>query len=642
MIIATAGHIDHGKTVLVRALSGIDTDRLPEEKQRGMSIDLGYAYRPLGESMSLGFVDVPGHERFIANMLAGVTGIDFALLVIAADDGPMPQTREHLAILDLLGIQKGAVAITKIDRVDDARLSAVEDEVRHLLAGTSLANVDLFPVSGITGAGIDTLRDHLDEAAAAKEGPQTVDKNFRLAIDRAFTLQGAGLVATGTVFSGTVEVGETLIVSPEGCRVRVRSLHAQNRAAERAGVGDRCALNITGNDLRNVQVRRGSWLLAEPAHAPTARLDVRLRLLESEKRALRHWTPVHVHVGAEHATGRVAVLEERSIAPGADGWAQLVLDRDIGALAGDRIIIRDQSAQRTLGGGPVIDPFPPRRGRAKPERLKILSAMANDDPIAALASLVGASPQGVDLGRFALVQNLKGEKAEAIWRNTTLVPIGQPGSELALSPSRQSALRKAVLNTLADSHRREPGKPGISLHALRERMPERLPPALLDALLHTMVQANDVMQSSGVMRLPTHRPELAGEDAKLWARLEPLLADENLRPPTINELAQEVGRPQRAVAAMLARAARLGLAVRVTDNRYFLSQSLRALGEVVETVAAGTEDGMFSVAEFRDQTSIGRNLAIELLEYFDRTGFTTRRGNRRRVVRPARDVLSAA
>jgi len=351
---------------------------------------------------------------------------------------------------------------------------------------------------------------------------------------------------------------------------------------------------------------------------------------------------VHVHVGAEHATGRVAVLEERSIAPGADGWAQLVLDRDIGALAGDRIIIRDQSAQRTLGGGPVIDPFPPRRGRAKPERLRILSAMMNDDPIAALISLVDASPLGVDLDRFAQAQNLKGEKAEAIWTNLAIVPIGQPGSELALSPSRESDLRKAVLDTLAESHRREPGKPGISLHALRERMPERLPPVLLDALLHTLVQTNAVMQSGGVMRLPTHRPELAGEDAKLWARLEPLLADENLRPPTINELSQEIGRPQRAVEAMLARAARLGLAVRVTDNRYFLSQSLRALGEVVEKVAAGTEDGMFSVAEFRDQTSIGRNLAIELLEYFDRTGFTTRRGNRRRIVRPARDVLSAA
>lgn len=642
MIVATAGHIDHGKTVLVRALSGVDTDRLPEEKQRGMSIDLGYAYRPLGETKSLGFVDVPGHERFIANMLAGVTGIDFALLVIAADDGPMPQTREHLAILDLLGIQKGAVAITKIDRVDEARRSAVVDEVRQLIAETSLANVDLFPVSGITGEGIDGLRDHLDEAAAAKEAAQTLDKNFRLAIDRAFTLQGAGLVATGTAFSGTVEVGDSLIVSPEGWRVRVRSLHAQNRAAERAGVGDRCALNITGNELRNMQVRRGSWLVAEGAHAPTARLDVRLRVLESEQRALRHWMPVHVHVGAEHATGRVAVLEERSIAPGTDGWAQLVIDRDIGVLAGDRVIVRDQSAQRTLGGGPVVDPFPPRRGRARPERLEILSALANDDPIAALASLVEVSPQGVDLARFAQAQNLKGDAAKTIWENMALVQIGQPGAELALSASRHGDLRKAVLDTLADSHRREPGKSGMSIHALRERLPERLQTALLDALLHTMMQANDIAQSGGVMRLPTHRPELAGEDAKLWAQLEPLLADENLRPPTINELAQDVGRPQRAVEAMLARAARLGLAVRVTDNRYFLSESLRALGEVVETVAAGTDDGMFSVAEFRDQTSIGRNLAIELLEYFDRTGFTARRGNRRRVVRPARDALSAA
>ena len=365
MIVGTAGHIDHGKTALVKALTGVDADRLPEEKARGITLDLGYAYVPAASGEVLGFVDVPGHERLVHNMVAGVTGIDFVLLVIAADDGPMPQTREHLQIVDLLGLRRGAVALTKIDVVDAARLEAVRRDVQDLLRGTTLEGAPVFPLSSRTGAGVEPLQRHLEQAAAS--GVHAASRGgFRLAIDRCFTLKGAGVVVTGTVHAGSVKVGDELVLSPPGLRVRVRSLHAQDRPADLGQTGQRCALNLAGPGFEKALVRRGDWVVSAPLHVPVQRVDVQLRLLASEARPLAHWTPVHVHLGAADLTGRVALLESETLAAGAGALAQLVLDRAIGALAGDRFILRDQSAARTLGGGVVLDPFPPQRGRRLP------------------------------------------------------------------------------------------------------------------------------------------------------------------------------------------------------------------------------------------------------------------------------------
>ncbi|HIP10983.1 MAG TPA: selenocysteine-specific translation elongation factor, partial [Rhodospirillales bacterium] len=305
MIIATAGHIDHGKTALVHALTGIDTDRLPEEKQRGMSIDLGFAYQPLDSGRVMGFVDVPGHERFIRNMLAGVTGIQSAMLIVAADDGPMPQTKEHLSILDLLGVSDGVIALTKIDRVETNRLKEVEDEIKTMVAGTCLNNADIMPVSAIDGSGIEDLRDHLEAMTDLLE-KRKGNGYFRLSIDRCFTIQGAGLVVTGSVFSGKVKVGDVLTLSPDGTEVRVRGIHSQNRKSETGIAGERCAINITGASLKGLAVKRGGWLLTPQIHAPVPRFDANLKVLPNEKKPLRHWTPVHVHAGAAEIPGRIA------------------------------------------------------------------------------------------------------------------------------------------------------------------------------------------------------------------------------------------------------------------------------------------------------------------------------------------------
>src|SRR3990172_7728558 len=337
MIVATAGHIDHGKTLLVKTLTGVDTDRLPEEKARGISIDLGFAYWPLADGGLIGFVDVPGHERFIHNMLAGVCGIDFALLAVAADDGVMPQTVEHLQILSLLGIDRGVAVITKIDRVDSARIDEVRAQLQALLAGSALAAIALLPVSAITGAGIDALREALLAAAKAHSERYREGQHFRLAIDRAFAVAGSGTVVTGTVFNGEVRPGDRLMVSPKGVPARVRGIQIRGKTVERAQAGERCAINLSGIDAE--ALGRGDWLLHESIHAPSRRLDVRFTLLPAEKAPLRHWAPVHLHLATADVMARVAIRRGGAIVPGTAVLAQLVTEQPIAALNRHRLIL---------------------------------------------------------------------------------------------------------------------------------------------------------------------------------------------------------------------------------------------------------------------------------------------------------------
>ncbi len=355
MIIGTAGHIDHGKTSLVRALTGVDTDRLKEEKVRGISIELGYAYTPLAGGEVLGFVDVPGHERLVHTMAAGVGGIDFVLLVIAADDGVMPQTREHLAILELLGISRGAVALTKIDGVDEARVGAVKLQIAALLASTALSDAPLFPLVATQAddSGVAALRKHL-HAAAANWPRRAEDGLFRLAIDRVFTLPGRGTVAAGTVRAGRVQVGDMLAVMPAGREVRVRSIHAQNRDTAAGRAGQRCALNLAGVDKS--ALARGDWLADPRALAASTRFDVHLHTFAGG-RALANRTPLHIHVGTAHRVAHLVCLEGSELKSGAGARVQLVFDKPMCASAGDAFIARDAQALHTIGGGVVLDPL---------------------------------------------------------------------------------------------------------------------------------------------------------------------------------------------------------------------------------------------------------------------------------------------
>ncbi len=619
MIVATAGHVDHGKTSLVRALTGIDTDRLPEEKKRGLTIDLGFAYLPLGEAATIGFVDVPGHERFVHNMLSGVAGIDFALLVVAADDGPMPQTREHLAILDLLGVTRGAVALTKVDRVSAARVDAVRAMLAELLAPTGLAGAPLFALSTVTGAGVDALKAQLVAAARALQ-PRAREGNFRLAVDRAFTIAGAGLVVTGTVVSGEIRVGDAVRALLAGQSARVRAIHAQNAAAQQGAAGQRCALNLAGLDGK-AAIARGDWIVAGDVPAAVRKFDARLRVLAEEAKPLAHWTPVHVHLGAADVTGRVALLEGDGIAPGAAGLVQLVLDRPLGAVRGDGFILRDQSSRRTLAGGRVIDVFPPVRGRARPERLAALAAQALDDPAAALAALLARAPEGVDLTRFAMNRNLTPAAAAAL---AARVPMQRAGDR-GYSPAHWEALRAKALDALGAWHRRAPDSVGPPESRLLEGCGLRAPRAALAALAESLVREGKVVREGAGLRLAAHRLQLSAADDALWREASSLLEESGLRPPSVAELAAKLNIDARKLDTALSRLERHGLVVRVSKTRFFLPTALRRLEALAEEEARAS--GAITAAAFRDRSGIGRNLSIEVLEFFDRIKFTRRKGD---------------
>ena len=477
MIVGTAGHIDHGKTTLVRALTGVDTDRLPEEKQRGISIELGYAFLDTPDGQRIGFIDVPGHERLVHTMVAGASGIDYALLLVAADDGPMPQTREHLAVLALLGIARGAVVITKADRADAARIDAVRAEMQALLTGTPLAQAPVLAVSAHSGDGIEALRTLLFEADAQQPGARADDDalGFRLAIDRAFTLAGAGTVVTGTVHAGQLHAGEELALVPGSQQARARSLHAQNRPVASAHAGQRCAVALPG--LAREDAARGQWLTHPAVALATDRLDARLMLWQGEARPLRSGARVLAHIGAAQVAASVAVLDTEVLAPGASALVQLVLHAPVGAWHGERVLLRDAAASRTLAGGRVLDPFAPTRYRRTPQRLAELAALELSGSAARLAALLAAAPQGVDLRRFARAQGL------LQWPRSALPESALVNDGMALGAEQAEGFTAAALAALQAFHERQPDELGPDTARLRRLAAPRLPMPLWQGLV---------------------------------------------------------------------------------------------------------------------------------------------------------------
>lgn len=639
MIVATAGHIDHGKTLLVKTLTGVDTDRLPEEKARGISIDLGFAYLPLPGGQLIGFVDVPGHERFIRNMLAGVCGIDFALLVVAADDGVMPQTVEHLHILDLLDIRRGAAVITKLDRVDEARVRQVTDNVRALLAPTRLAGAPLLPVSAVSGAGIAPLRELLAAEAAAQAARRTSGQYFRLAIDRVFTIAGSGTVVTGTVFNGMVKPGDRLMVSPAGTAVRVRGIQIRGQTAQQAAAGQRCALNLTGADLE--AARRGDWVLDEAIHAPTQRIDARLSILASEAKPLRHWTPVHLHLATADVTARVAIRRGEVIAPGGSALVQLLLDQPVGALHGDRFIVRDQSASRTLGGGSVLDPFAPASRRNHGARLAELHALEQASAEAALAELVKGADSGVDLARFEKTFNLTAEHAATLYAAADLVSIGKD-NRLGIARARHAALRESIIAAITDFHHAQPQASGHDIEALRAALAPQLPAEAFQSLLRELADARRIEVSGSQARLPGHNLTANAADEKLWQALRPTLEAGGFTPPVVRELAAQLKLKEAVVKDFLHRKAKGGEVLKVTADRFYLRTTLATLAAIAQATAQSRPDGLFTAAQYRDATGTGRGLAIEILEFFDTLGITQRIGDARKIRKDFAPLLGAA
>lgn len=624
MIIGTAGHVDHGKTALVRALTGVDTDRLAEEKRRGITIDLGYAYT--GE---LGFVDVPGHERFVHTMLAGASGVDAALLVVALPEGVRPQTREHAQILSLLGISTGVVALTKADSASD-RIPAVTAEVQSLLQGTFLAGAPLLPVSAFTGDGIEGLRAALLTAATP---PRRDDALPRLAVDRAFTLAGAGLIVTGTLVCGSIAVEDRLLLSPSGLELRVRGLHAQNRPAQQAVAGQRVALNITGPRLSKDAVTRGDWVLHPDLHAPTQALDARIALLPEVPRALRQDTQVHFHLGATHVQARISLLDADRLEPGAPALARLVLSQPIGALAQDRLVLRDPSATHTIGGGIVLDPFPPRRGRRTESRRMQLHALDTPETAAALRGVLDQPPNWTEAAAFMRARNVPpARQAELI-----AAAGGVGAGDLIVAPNAFTGLRTAILAALAEHHKAAPELPGLQAERLRLSIPQRPPVAGFRSLLQGLLSDGLMAQDGPWFRLPGHRISLTPLDNTFWTAARPMIEGERFRPPRTRDIAKALNVPEPAARTTLKRLMRMGQVIEVAQDHFFLRETIAEMAHIAADCV--DTEGLLTAASFRDRLDNGRKVAIQILEFFDKAGLTIRQGDARRVRRDRLDLF---
>jgi selenocysteine-specific elongation factor len=626
MIIGTAGHIDHGKTTLVRALTGVDTDRLPEEKARGISIELGYAFLDAPDGTRLGFIDVPGHERLVHTMLSGATGIDLALLLVAADDGVMPQTREHLAVLSLLGITRAIVVLTKADRVDAARLAAVHEDVHALLQGTPLQAVPVMAVSAVSGEGVNALRTVLLQAAAQVPPRAAREHAFRLAIDRAFTLHGTGTVVTGTIHAGRVRVGDELRLVPGDRPARVRSLHAQNRAVEQAVAGERCAIALVG--LERDQIQRGQWVVAPACARTTERLDLSLSLWHEESAWLRSGTVVHVHLGAATTMGTVAVLQPEALPPGGEGLVQLVLRQPVGAWHGDRVVLRDAAASRTIAGGTVLDPDGPVRYRRTPQRLAQLAALQAPTPAQRVSAWLAAGGQGLDLRRFAAAQGLLAMPPlpEGVLRHT------DARGDWALDGAQAAEARTEVLQALATYHQQQPDELGPDAGRLRRLALPRWPEPLWAALLAGMQAEGALSLRGAFVHLPDHGVRLSATEERIAQKVAPLLAAAGFEGAWVRDLARDTQESEALMRVTLARLSQRGELHQIVKDLYHPLPTVATLITLVRQVA-DEADGEVTAARFRDVTGLGRKRAIQILEHFDRIGLLRRVGDVHRLRR---------
>ena len=640
MIVGTAGHIDHGKTSLVKALTGINTDRLKEEKERGITVDLGFAYLPAGGGPPIGFVDVPGHERLVRNMLAGATAIDHVLLVIAADDGPMPQTREHLAILDLLSLRRGTVALTKCDLVDSVRLDTVRSEISALLKGTGLEDAPICPVSSIAGTGIAALTAHLQEVQAGTASHSAgLDTGFRLSIDRSFSLAGVGTVVTGGCFSGSVSVGDHLTLSPSGKEVRVRGIHAQNQKADTGQVGQRLAINLAG--VEKADIGRGDWLVASSLHMPTQRLDGRVRLLASEPGELAQWTSVHVHIGAEDVMAHVLVLEGGSVKPGTEALIQLELERPIATLHGDRFVLRDASGQRTVGGGVVIDALAAPAKRKKPQRVALLRSLDNPDAAQAFAAELALHlPGGINENQFFKQRNLKAGAQSAILSQVAHETLSLTGSAFAFDPALLQTFTAATLETLKRFHAKSPDSPGLARDQLHRQVKERPYAPLFDALLEKLIQSGDLKRSGPHYSLATHVVELQGIEKQIWERIKPWLDEGGIHPPKLSDLMlRDRSLRKDQVDRTLQRLARMGKGHLVGQEYFIQSRFFLELAMKAQELALADANKRLNVKELREEVGTSRHLSMPLVEYFDQIGLTQRDDVGRHFRRDPRKML---
>ena len=630
-IIGTAGHIDHGKTALIRALTGQDTDRLKEEKERGISIDLGFAYFTLPDGVRAGVVDVPGHERFIRNMLAGAHGIDLVLFTVAADDGVMPQSEEHLDILHLLGVGRGIFVITKADLADVSRIAEVRDEIELLADGTRLANAPIVAVSSTTGAGLDELRTAIARQLEGFEARRPTGI-FRLQLDRAFTIKGHGTVVTGTAMGAEVHVGQKLRVLPGGGEVRVRSVQVHSEPVDRAGLCQRVALNLSGAE--RMELKRGDVIADERLQITTARFDARLEIRPAAKRPLKNNERVRLFIGTTETLGRAIVLESPGeIAPKKNALVQIVLNDPIVALAGDRFVIRDEASRRTLGGGMVLNPLGRRVRKPLDTYLLLLAALEGPTAPARVEALLDLQESfAVSASRIAQLLNTPVREIEEALKERRFIKLSLGDEEGYTTAGKWDQIKHFAIAALTAYHQREPLSAGLEMEALRERLPYEISARAFRALIDRLARESDLVREESVLRLKTHRVRLGGDEGQLGNRVVETLRTARFHPPDLKQLADELkltASELTRLRTLLGALERDGRVVKIATDLYFSREAMELAREYLLNHLKTAPE--ITAATYRDLLGASRKFAIALLDYFDHSGVTTRVGDARRL-----------
>jgi selenocysteine-specific elongation factor len=627
VIMGTAGHIDHGKTQLIKTLTGIDTDRLKEEKERGITIDLGFAHLLCEDGTEVGVIDVPGHERFVRNMLAGVGGIDLVMLVIAADEGVMPQTREHLAICQLLRIKDGLVALTKTDLVDDDWIELVSEDTREFLKGTFLEGKPIVPVSAKTGQGVDDLRRVL-QTLVARVPPKQLEGKFRLPVDRVFTIRGFGTVVTGTLFSGTIRVEDRVEIYPKGIEVKVRGLQVHNESVPEAVAGQRTAINLQG--IEKVELERGDVLGRPREFAPTFMLDAVLQHLPDAPRPLRHRARLRLHLGTSEIMGRVILLDRDELAPGEEAYVQFRLEEPATVLPRDRFVIRSYSPVQTIGGGMLLDVQPAKHRRGEAGLSSHFQRLAEGDPEEIVAHhLKQATHQGIRLSEFLPRTELSESRLRQV--ATTLQQAGRVQAVNAemgwyLHADALETLTRELRSSLETFHRQNPLKPNTSIEELRSKvrgLGERVCLLALERLRHQ----GDVVVERDRVRLTTHQVALDDTRERLLNELEAEFLAAGYQPPRVEEVFDKLkvgkGHDKELLQVLLDQ----GRAVRLKDNVVFHRSNLKKVESLLVQYLRDHRE--ITPIEFKDLLGVSRKYAIPLLEYFDSQKVTIRVGDKR-------------
>ncbi|MFO7597558.1 MAG: selenocysteine-specific translation elongation factor [Desulfocurvibacter africanus] len=629
IIMGTAGHIDHGKTSLVRALTGIDCDRLEEEKRRGITIELGFAYLDLPGIDRLGIVDVPGHERFVKNMVAGAAGIDFVMLVIAADEGVMPQTREHLEICSLLGTDTGLVALTKVDMVDEELLELVQEDISEFLQGTFLEGAPVMPVSSHTGQGMDALKAKLAEIATSFKPRRRTDL-FRLPIDRIFSMKGYGTVITGTLVAGAVGVGQDVLVYPQQKSSKVRTIQVHGRAAEKALAGQRTAVNLAGVEVEELE--RGQVLAVPGSLFPSLTWDIELTLLKSASKPLKHRKEVHFHHGSREVLARVYLLDRDQLMPGETCACQVRFEEPLVGVYGDRVVLRSYSPLRTIGGGKLINPLG-RKVKRRSEQVQVLYSLAGGEPEAlALGQLRLAGPEGLSFAQLVTMTNLESKALEKM-----LGQLGGQQKAFLFDKDARVYVSGALLDELCASaaaftteyHRKNPLKPGLSRSELASDWGKGLPAKLFHFVVERLLKRGELIADQEVLRLPGHKVSLASDEAKMRGSILAAYEQGGITPPNLKDVLDPLGVDFKQAAPVFKLLQDQGELLKIKEDMYFSRSAMEKLkGMIVGFFEKQEEMGP---PDFKDLTSLSRKYAIPVLEYLDKEKITVRVGDKRRL-----------